>query len=66
MEQKPVTKDEADKLNKAIEMLRSFCDNRTHCGDCPFKKESIIPYGTKCKFGSFYPELWSELEIKRC
>lgn len=62
--EKSVTKSEADKLNKAVETLRSFCESRTHCGNCPFKKEEFTVYGNSCKFGSTYPELWYGLEIK--
>ncbi len=61
---KPVTGSEASNLNKAVETLRSFCESRPRCGDCPFKKEGVVIYGAKCKFGSFYPELWEGLEIK--
>lgn len=61
---KPVTRSEASNLNKAVETLRSFCESHPRCGDCPFKKDDVGIYGTKCKFGSFYPELWDGLEIK--
>lgn len=64
MEQKSVTGSETDKLNNAVETLRSFCESQTHCGGCPFKKDKLTVYENPCKFGSFYPELWYDLEIK--
>ena len=64
MAKKPVTEQEAAKLNEAIKTLHNFCASRSSCKDCPFRKEAFVPYGVVCKFGSFYPELWDELEIK--
>ena len=64
MAPKPVTGSEAAKLNEAVKTLHNFCASRNSCKDCPFKKEALAIYGTTCKFGSFYPELWDELEIK--
>lgn len=62
--EKPITRSEASKLNKAVETLRSFCESHTYCGECPFKKDGVVIYGTTCKFGSTYPELWDDFEIK--
>lgn len=64
MTQKSITKAEVSKLNKAVRTLHSFCDSRSTCKGCPFKKESTSIYGKICKFGCFYPELWDGLEIK--
>lgn len=64
MAQKQVTEAEAAKLNEAIKTLHNFCTSQSACKDCPFKKEGISIYGTPCKFGSFYPELWDRVEIK--
>lgn len=64
MGQKYISKDEASKLNTAIETLRNFCDSHSFCRGCPFRKEVTVVYGSICKFGSFYPELWDGLEIK--
>lgn len=64
MAQKPVTEKEAAKLNEAIKTLHNFCASRFACEGCPFRKEGIALYGTPCKFGSTYPELWDGLEIK--
>lgn len=64
MAKKPVTEQEAAKLNEAIKTLHNFCASRSSCKDCPFRKEAFEVYGVACKFGSFYPELWDGLEIK--
>lgn len=60
-----LTKSEAAELNKAVETLRSFCESRSSCGNCPFKKkEDFVIYGDACQFGYFYPGLWDILEIQ--
>lgn len=64
MAQKPVTKKEIAELNKAVRALRNFCLSRYACAGCPFKKDGISLYGVPCKFGSFYPELWDDVEVK--
>lgn len=65
MAQKSITKEEeVAKLNEAIETLRSFCKSHRCLEGCAFRKENQSRYGTLCKFGSFYPELWDDLKIK--
>ena len=54
---------EAAKLNEALQTLHNYCAKGV-CNGCPFKREKQPVYGTSCKFGSFYPELWDGLEIK--
>ena len=61
---KPITKQEADKLNEALRTLHNFCASRFACEGCPFRKEGISIYVSPCKFGPFHPELWDDLEIK--
>ena len=64
MAKKHITQKEAAKLNEAIKTLHNFCASHFACKECPFRKEPLAPYGIVCKFGSFYPELWDDLEIK--
>lgn len=40
MAKKPVTEQEAAKLNEAIKTLHNFCASRSACKDCPFRKRS--------------------------
>ena len=63
MAHKPITKNEAVKLNKAVETLLNFCEARSSCYGCPFSNEVFC--GDACKFGYFYPALWNELKIQQ-
>lgn len=58
-----LTPEETAKLNEAIQTLHNYCAEG-YCEDCPFRKEKQPLYGTLCKFGSFYPELWEDVNIK--
>lgn len=57
------TAEEAAKLNQALQTLHNYCAAGL-CLGCPFERNPKSPYETSCKFGSLYPELWDELEIK--
>ena len=59
-----ITDAEATKLNEALCTLHEYCAKGL-CLGCPFEKDIQSPYDTSCKFGSFYPELWDDLEIKK-
>lgn len=58
-----LTPEDTAKLNEAIQTLHNYCA-KGYCEDCPFRKEEQPLYGTLCKFGFVYPELWAGLEIK--
>lgn len=58
-----LTDSEVTKLNEAIQTLHDYCAKGL-CLGCPFEKDKRSPYDTSCKFGSTYPELWEDLEIK--
>lgn len=64
MAQKPITKQEADKLNEALRTLHDFCESRFACEGCPFRKKGTVVYGPPCKFGSNHPVLWDHMKIK--
>lgn len=57
------TPEQVAAVNDALRVLHDYCASGV-CNGCPFKREGFSPYGTPCKFGSFYPELWDGLEIK--
>lgn len=41
MAKKPITEQEAAKLNEAIKTLHNFCASRSACKDCPFRKKLL-------------------------